>query len=125
MHAPEQDCEEIAQARVNWRNHQAKIPTAKLVFIDETSATTHMSRRYGQYAENRRLIDKAPHGHWKTTTFVAALHNTSLTAPMVSMDRSTGTVSVPGSNSSFCLLWAPSDVVVMDNLSAHKVTGIQ
>jgi hypothetical protein len=45
----------------------------RLVFIDETWATTAMTRRYGRARRGRRLVAAVPHGHWKTTTFVAAL----------------------------------------------------
>jgi len=75
--------------------------------------------------KNRQLIDKAPHGHWKTTTFIAALRPTGLTAPRV--------LDGPINGESFrawvqqCLLptLRPGDVVVMDNLAAHKVSGIR
>jgi len=72
-----------------------------------------------------RLIDKAPHSHWKTTTFVAALHNTGLTAPMV-LDGPINGNSFRAWVKQFLLLTlAPGDVVFMDNLPAQKVTGIQ
>ena len=83
MRAQEQDREEIAQARARWENDQRRIPAGKLVFIDETGTSTQMSRRYGRCAKKRRLIGKAPRGHWKITTFIAALRHTSLTAPRV------------------------------------------
>jgi len=54
-----------------------------LVFLDETWATTHMTRRYGWGPTADRVVGRAPHGHWKTTTFVAALRADGLTAPMV------------------------------------------
>ena len=50
-------------------------PTS-FVFIDETGATTNMIRRYGWGPRGERLVDTAPHGHWKTTTFVAGLRAT-------------------------------------------------
>ena len=125
MRAQEQDREEIAQARAHWDNDQRKIPAAKLVFIDETGTTTQMSRRYGRCAKKRRLIDKAPRGHWKTTTFVAALRSAGLTAPMV-LDGPINGESFRAWVQQFLLpTLRPGDVVVMDNLPAHKVTGIR
>jgi len=125
MRAQEQDREEIAQARARRKNDQRKIPAGKLVFIDETGTSTQMGRRYGRCAKKRRLIGKASWGQWKTTTFVAALRSKGLTAPMV--------LGGPLNGESFrawvrqCLLptLRPSDAVVMDNLAAHKVSGIR
>ena len=53
------------------------------MFIDETSASTKMARLYGRYARGQRLRVGLPHGHWKTTTFVAGLRLSGFTAPMV------------------------------------------
>ena len=84
-----------------------------------------MSRRDGRGAKNRRLIDKAPRGHWKITTFIAALRHTSLTAPRV-LDGPINGESFRAWVEEFLLpTLAPGDGVVMDNLPAHKVTGIQ
>ena len=55
----------------------------RFVFIDETGVRTNMVRRYGRALRGRRLVGRAPHGHWKTTTFVSALRHDRLTAPMV------------------------------------------
>ena len=54
----------------------------RLVFIDETWTATNFTRLRGRAPRNERLIDKVPHGHWKTTTFVAALRCDRLTAPI-------------------------------------------
>jgi len=113
MRAQEQDREEIAQASAGWENDQKKIPAGKLVFIDETSTSTQMSRGYGRCAKKQRLIGKAPWGQWKTTTFVAALRSKTLTASMV--------LDGPLNGESFrawvrqCLLptLRPGDVVIM------------
>src|SRR3546814_12573825 len=56
---------------------------AALVFLDETGATTNMARRYGWSPKGERLIDAAPFGHWRTTTFIAGLRSTGIIAPMV------------------------------------------
>ncbi len=73
----------MAQARQVWCQSQAHLDPAQLVFIDETSVNTQMVRRYGRYWKKRRLIGKVPHGHYKTTTFIAVLHQTHLSAPLV------------------------------------------
>jgi transposase len=110
--------------RAHWDNDQRKIPAEKLVFIDETGTSIQMSRRYGRCAKKRRLINKAPRGHWKTTTFVAALRSRGLTAPRV-LDGPINGESFRAWVQQFLLpTLRLGDVVVMNNLPAHQVTGI-
>ena len=60
-------------ARDEWRASQSELNPERLVFIDETGAATDMARRYGRCPRGQRLVSSVPWGHWKTTTFVAAL----------------------------------------------------
>jgi transposase len=83
LRAAEQDRPDVAARRRIWRAAQPFVDADKLVFIDETGASTKMTRLYGRAPRGRRLLAKAPFGHWKTTTFVAALRNRGLGAPMV------------------------------------------
>ena len=71
-HAAEQDRPDIVRRRLAWFEGQLDLDPDKLVFIDETGASTKMARLYGRAPRGRRLLP-APYGHWKTTTFVAAL----------------------------------------------------
>src|ERR1700729_820228 len=79
MHATEQDRPDVARARTAWRRKRLKAKLRKLVFIDETSTKTNMVRLRGRSLRGERLIDKTPHGHWKTSTFIAALRHNRLT----------------------------------------------
>ena len=71
--AAEQGRPDVAERRQRWRAGQPALDIEKLVFIDETWASTNMARRYGRAPRGERLVDHVPHGHWKTTTFVAGL----------------------------------------------------
>jgi hypothetical protein len=84
LHASEQEREDVRQARDQWHREQSGWESDKLVFLDETWATTNMTRTRGRSPRGQRCVASAPHGHWKTTSFIAALRNTTLTAPMVS-----------------------------------------
>jgi transposase len=120
VYASEQDRPDVALARERWRGGQSLLDPACLVFIDETGTSTNMARLRGRCRRGERLIDKVPHGHWKITTFVAALRCDAITAPFV-IDR-------PMNSAIFrvyleqCLVptLKPGDIVVMDNLSSHK-----
>lgn len=97
----------------------------KLVFIDETWTSTSMTRRCGRAPKGQRCIGSAPHGHWKTTTFVAALRRNRLTAPMVSDGPMDGEMFLAYVRQFLCPTLQPGDIVVLDNLSSHKVSGVQ
>ena len=96
----------------------------RFVFIDETGASTNMVRHYGWAPRGERLVDAAPHGHWRTTTFVAGLRSTGLMAPLVLDGPMNGPAFLAYVEQFLAPALQRGDVVVMDNLSAHKVAGI-
>ena len=98
---------------------------AHLVFIDETWAKDNMTRLYGRALKGERLVDYTPHGHWKTTTFLAALRLEGLTAPLVVDGPINADVFLAYVRQHLVKTLAPGDVVVMDNLGSHKVAGIK
>jgi transposase len=95
------------------------------VFIDETWAATNMCRRYGRSRRGERLIAAVPHGHWKTTTFVAALRCAGLTAPLVVDGAMNGRIFLAYVQQQLVRTLQAGDIVVMDNLAAHKVAGVR
>jgi transposase len=124
LHAAEQQRPDVAAARQEWRVGQAQLNPERLIFIDETWATTNMARRYGRCPRGQRLVAAVPHGHWKTSTFVAGLRVTGLTAPLVIDGAMNGETFRAYVEQILGPTLAPGDVVVMDNLAAHKVTGV-
>lgn len=84
-----------------------------------------MIRRYGRCARGARLVDHAPHGHWKTTTFLAALRYDGLTAPLVVDGAINGKIFLAYVQQQLVPVLRPDDIVIMDNLSAHKVDGVR
>lgn len=98
---------------------------ARLVFIDETWATTNMTRRYGRCRRGQRLLAAVPHGHWKTSTFVAALRHDAITAPLVIDGAMNGTVFRAYVEQFLAPTLSDGGIVVMDNLSSHKLAGVR
>ena len=96
------------------------LPQERFVFIDETWVTTNMTRLYGRAVRGRRLVDAVPHGHWKTTTFIAALRSTGMTAPLVIDGAINGDLFCAYVNQVLVPELRPGDIVVLDNLSSHK-----
>ena len=123
--AAEQDRPDVTQARAEWRRNQPTLSPAKLVFIDETWASTNMTRRYGRCARGERLVAPVPYGHWKVTTFVAGLRHDGLTAPLVIDGPINGDWFLSYVEQVLAPTLSEGDIVIMDNLPAHKVTGIR
>jgi len=115
----------VAKARVEWREQQSKLTPSKLVFIDETSVKTNMTRRYGRAKCGHRLVAAVPHGHWKTTTFVGALRCDSLTAPLAIDGAINGELFLAYVEQVLAPTLKPGDIVIMDNLRAHKIAGVR
>ena len=98
---------------------------ARLVFIDETAVSTNMVRLRGRAPRGVRVIGTVPLGRWETITFVAALHHNGLTAPMVIEGPMTGEVFRAYVEQCLVPTLRRNDIVVMDNLRAHKVAGVE
>ena len=97
----------------------------KLVFVDETGAATNMTRSYGRAPKGCRCVASAPLGDWQTTTFVAALRHRQLTAPMVVDGPMDGELFLAWVEQFLCPTLQTGDIVILDNLSSHKVEGVQ
>lgn len=112
-------------ARQAWRESQPDLDQADLIFVDETGTTTNMARLRGRCTRGQRLACAIPHGHWKTTTFVAGLRHDGVSAPCVidgPMDGETFRAYV---EQFLAPTLEPGQIVVMDNLPAHKVAGVR
>jgi transposase len=124
-HASEQDRPDVLERRRAWREGQAALDPARLVFIDETWAKTNMARTHGRAPRGQRLHMGRPYGHWKTSTFVAGLTLRGMIAPFVldgpinrlAFETYVERVLVPELR--------PGDIVIMDNLSSHKRAGVR
>jgi hypothetical protein len=84
----------VKKQREEWKADQPTIDSESYVFIDETWASTNMTRTHGRCPRGQRLVMDVPHGHWKTTTFVVGLRTSGLIAPTVVDGPMTGDVFV-------------------------------
>ncbi|WP_091683882.1 IS630 family transposase [Methylobacterium sp. 275MFSha3.1] len=124
-HATEQDRPDVKVAREAWFEGQPDLDPTRLVFLDETWTSTKMARTRGRSPRGERLRSPVPHGHWKTTTFVAGLRLSGVAAPFVldgpinrdAFQAYVERVLVPE--------LTPGDIVVMDNLGSHKGSAVR
>lgn len=115
----------MAERRWLWRFWQAHLHPQQLVFLDETGAHTKMTRPYGRSPRGERVVGKVPHGHWKTTTFVGALRAVGFVAPTVIDGPMNGDAFREYVQQQLVPALRPGDVVIMDNLAAHKAAGVR
>jgi len=115
----------VAAQREAWFEAQPDLDPERLVFIDETSASTKMVRLYGRSRRGTRCRAPVPHGHWKTTTFTGALRLSGLTAPMVLDGAMTGEWFTAYARQVLAPTLRPGDIVILDNLPAHKGAAVR
>lgn len=115
----------MAEARRQWRENQPWLDPSRLVFIDETGTSTNMARTRGRSRRGERVVGRVPHGHWKISTFVAGLRAAAVTAPFVIDRPMNGAIFTAYVEQVLAPTLAAGDIVVMDNLSSHKVAGIR
>jgi transposase len=121
----EQDRPDVARRRQRWKRYQNRLDPRRLVFIDETWVKTNMAPIRGWSLCGERLAAKVPHGHWKTSTFIAALRHDRIDAPCVfdgpinaeSFLAYVEQVLIPTLNR--------GDIVVLDNLGSHKGRSVR
>lgn len=115
----------MALLREAWFEAQPDLDPEKLVFIDETGASTKMARLRGRAPKGERCRASVPHGHWKTTTFTGALRLSGMTAPMVLDGAMNGAAFLAYVEQVLAPTLSPGDIVVMDNLPAHKLASVR
>lgn len=109
--------------RAAWALLQPGLDPAKLVFLDETGASTKMARLRGRSPKGARCRAAVPHGHWKTTTLIAGLRLNGITAPGVIDGAMDGEMFTLYAEKFLAPTLLKGDIVILDNLPAHKVTG--
>jgi transposase len=115
----------VARARRRWIRQQGFLDTTRLVFIDETATSINMARLRGRCPRGERLIGNVPQGEWKTITFLAALRHNKMVAPMVLDGAINGASFVVYIEQCLAPTLKHGDIVVIDNLPAHKVLGVK
>lgn len=125
LYAQEQDSEQNQIRRQAWREALNGIDARRLLFLDESGVTTEMTRRYGRAFGGQRVREANPAGHWKTLTLLGAMSVEGLVATMTVEAPTDREVFLAYLEQVLCPQLQPGDVVVMDNLSSHKVAGVR
>ena len=114
----------MARARALWRAEQPAWDPRRLVFIDETALNTKMARLRGWSPRGARCIGKVPHGHWQTSSFMAALRLDRIDAPFLIEGSANMEVFAAYVAQVLCPELRPGDEVILDNLCIHKTPRV-
>ena len=123
--AGERDRPDVARRRAQWIKYQGRIDPSRLVFIDETWTKTNMAPLRGWAPRGNRLTAKVPHGHWTTTTFLAALRHDRIDAPWLLDGPIDGESFRTYVEKILVPTLRPGDIVIMDNLGSHKGKAVR
>jgi transposase len=124
VHAAEQERADVSAARQDWRVRQGTWPGRHLVFLDETGLNTKMGRLYGRALGGARCLGALPHGHWRTSTFIAALRCEAMVAPLLIDGPMDGAMFLAYLRQVLRAELQPGDMVICDNLASHRVRGV-
>ena len=125
LYASERDTEANQQRRQTFQQTIAGIAPERLIFLDESGVTTQMTRGYARACGGQRVAEGAPQGHWKILTILSAMSLRGLVATMTIEEATDGDIFLAYVEQVLCPALHAGDVVVMDNLSAHKVNGVR
>jgi len=125
LHAAEQDPADGQIRRSLWREETSQIDPKRLIFLDESGVTTEMTRRYGRGVRGQRVSEGTPGGHWRTLTVLGAVRCSGWVAIMTIQAPTDGDIFLAYVEQVLGPQLQPGDIVVMDNLSAHKVQGVR
>lgn len=115
----------MVEQRKQWPQRLAGVAADRLVFVDESGAHTQMTRRYGRSPRGQRLTCPVPHGHYQTTTLIAAVRLKGPLAPWLFGGAVDGELFLAWVKQGLVRCLKRNDVVVMDNLATHKVAGVR
>jgi transposase len=125
LHATERDTEANRLRREAFVERLRGIDPERLVFLDESGVSTQMTRRYGRARKGVRVSESTPEGNWKILTILGAMSTRGLIATMTVQAATDAEIFLAYLDHVLCPALRSGDVVVMDNLSSHKVTGVR
>jgi transposase len=125
FNASEQKRPEVKEARETWKEEKATENAGKFVFLDESSINTGFSRLYGRAPIGERLFDYVPDCRWATMTVLSSLRLDGTTEALVFEGALNGEMFKAYIKECLAPSLKKGDIVIMDNLSSHKVEGLE
>jgi transposase len=114
----------VAEKRDGWHELLAGEPVTGLVFVDESGANTKMTRLRGRAQKGQRVVGHVPHGHYQTTTLISGIRLSGPCAPWLFEGAMDGEMFLAWVAYGLAPTLQKGDLVIMDNLATHKVSGV-
>jgi len=125
LHATERDTEENRRRREVFLDQLRSTAPEQLIFLDESGVSTQMTRRYARAPRGVRVHETTPEGNWKILTILGAMSLSGMIATMTIEAATDADIFLAYLDHVLCPVLRPGNVVVMDNLSSHKVAGVR
>jgi transposase len=125
LHAQERDTEANRQRREQFLETLRSLRPEQLIFLDESGVTTRMTRLWARAGRGERIVEATPQGHWKVLTTLGAMSLRGMEAVMTVESATDGDIFLTYLEQVLCPKLNPNSVVILDNLSAHKVSGVR
>ncbi len=125
LHAAERDSEENLRRREVFLDRIRSVAPERLIFLDESGVSTQMTRRYARAPRGVRVHETTPEGNWKILTILGAMSLRGMIATMTVEAATDADIFLAYLDHVLCPALQPGDVVIMDNLSSHKVAGVR
>jgi transposase len=125
MHAAERDTPRVQAERALYRDLSATLDLHRVKFIDESGLNIAMTRLYGRAPRGERVLGSAPQNYGQNVTILGALSCTGLEAVMTVEGATDAEVFRAYVRQVLCPTLRTGDIVIADNLSAHKAAGVQ
>jgi transposase len=114
----------VAEKRAGWHALLAGEPAAGLVFVDESGVSTKLTRLRGRAPAGQRVVGRVPHGHYQTTTLISGIRLDGPCAPWLFEGAMDGEMFLAWVVHGLAPALQKGDLVIMDNLATHKVSGV-
>ncbi len=125
FHASERDTDRVQQKRAAYREEVAALDPQRFTFIDESGVILAMTRVYGCAPKGEQVIGAVPQNYGANVTMLAALGGYGVEAVMTSDGATAAEVFRVYVEQVLRPTLRPGDIVIMDNLRAHKVSGVR
>ena len=125
LHASEQNRPDVKEARETWNTEKAAMNSVQFVFVDESGINTGMTRFYGRGEVGQRVVDYVPDTRWESLTILSSLRIDGTTEALVFEGALNGEMFTGYMKTCLAPTLKEGDVVIMDNLSSHKVKGLE